>query len=304
MDYWNTVSGEFVMLGGFVATGFLISFGVWWYWFHEDIHKHRRHSRWDGLRRKSDDEIYKEMALKLLREGAYGLAEEQFKILLGVRTDDPEVRLGLADSLLGQVEWGVRKDAGKMNEALPHFMWVLEHYLQTRKLHEAIQLYKRLLGPYSGKEMGEDIKSRIDAVSDELGTIIVHDGEDFSVHLGKLHQEFELYEQSARHGQAQSVVDDILKCESIDDIEPGFLARLGEIALRNNKDRQAERIFEQVAKRGDKLQTIRALEVMARLWMDSARRPRLAHLYDESAERFATIDESHEWVELGKKIRS
>ncbi len=304
MGYWDTAAGEIIMLMGCVATGFIISFLVWMKFFYENPNKYRKISRWAGLKRKSDDQHFKEMTQKLLKEGSFGIAEGQFKILLGIRPEDFEVHLGLAESLFGQVEWGLRKDSDKKGDALKEYQWVMRYYLQHEQLNEAVDLYKKILGPYSSQEIGGELKSLIENAAEKMGTIVVHDGDDFIVHLQKLHDEFDFYEKAGKYLQAESVVEDILKHEVIHDIDPDLLVRMGEVCLRNKKDRLVEDIFEQVVKRGDMLQTIRALAVLERFWMYSTRRPRLAQLYKESEGRFATIDESHEWLELGKRLRT
>ncbi len=260
-------------------------------------------SKWKGFRRKSQKEILGETAQKALGQGDFNIAENLFRELLRDHPDDGEAHRGLAESLFGQSNRGVRKDAEKRTEALEQYQWVLRYYLGHQRPGEALTLYRRILGPYSAEEIGEKFKPLLSQAAEGLGTVAVHNRDDLLEYRRKLHAEFEGMEAAGKYPQAQAVSDEILKNEPLGDLEPGFLIRMGEVGLRAGNPKAAEPLFEEVAKRGDRGQTLRALEVLARFWLKTPKQPHLTHLYQGSAERFATLDESHEWVELGRKLK-
>jgi tetratricopeptide (TPR) repeat protein len=261
-------------------------------------------SRWDGINLKSKEQLLKESAQKELREGFFNIAEDQFRTLMKTIPFDLETRLGFAESLFGQAILGdVRKDREKKTEALEHFRWALDYYLRKQDHDNALKLYKKILGPYSIEEIGEKFKPLISESAQAIGTVAVHDGHDLIESKRKLHAEFDELINQGKLLQAQAVLEEILKYQEIYNMEPTFLCRLADVSLRAGNQRTTERIYEEVSKRGDERQTVKALGILARFWLNTPKQLHLAHLYKGSAERFVTIDDSPEWVELGQKLR-
>lgn len=259
-------------------------------------------ARWKGFKRKSSLEVTKETAQESLRQGDFNIAENQFRPLLEKHPDDPDARLGLAKSLFGQADRGLRKDPQKKAEALEQYRWVLEYDLKNGKHQEALELYRKILGPYSAEEIGQRFKTLVSGAAEAMGTMAVHDGHDLHLLKKKLHAEFDDFANRGKFPQAQAVLEEILKCEDVHGMEAVFLCRLGEVCQRVGGQKTTEDIYEEIAKRGDGRQTAKALAVLARYWLNTPKQLQLAHLYKASAERFATLDDSPEWVELGRKL--
>ena len=260
-------------------------------------------SKWNGLKIKTDLDVLKETAQESLGQGDFNIAENQFRTLLEKYPNDFDCHKGLAESLFGQVHWGVRKDQPKKREALEQYRWVFDHYLRNKNQHDVVNLYRKLLGPYTVEEIGEKYKIFVTESAEAIGTVAVHDGQDSRERNRRLHVEFDGLANEGKLLQAQVVLEEILKVEDIRNIETIFLCRMGEVCQRAGKQKATETIYEEVSKRGDERQTVKALEVLARFWLNTPKQLHLVHLYKGSAERFATIDDSPEWVEIGQKLK-
>lgn len=239
----------------------------------------------------------------LYQEGAYRMAEDEFRSLLKAHPEDLEVRFGLAESLLDQSIRGFRRDPRKKSEALVHYLWILDRLNREEKAGEAADLYQTLLGPYTREELGEKHAFLASANAKKSGKIIVEDEESYLRKREKLFSDFNALESTGKYKKAYGVLGEILQGNEVHLLEPSFLARAGEVALRIKDIGMAERLFESVAKRGDMPQTVRALDVLSRYWLKGRKQLDLHFLYKTSAQRFSEIHLFPEWVELGTKLK-
>ncbi len=287
-----------------VLGGFFIALIVWVKFFHNNPFKGHLISRWKGLKKKDDHQVLLEEAHQVMAEGHWGLAEEKFRFLVSLRPDDLEPHLGLAESLFDESVKGVKKYPAKQAEALIHYRWVLDHLLQTGKTKEALALYQKLIGPYRPEDIGERFGSLVLTDARPPGDVPAAPQDVPKGKGNKLHTDFGSFEGAGNYAQAKVVLDEILLREDIHGLTPAFLSRAGEVCLRVQAIGNAERLFEEVARRGDVNQTVRALEILARYWLKNRKQADLLLLYKESQYRFPTIDVFPEWVELGEKLKS
>ncbi len=296
-------SDKFALLGLCLLSGTAIAFFTWKKWFFHNPYTEKPVSRWSGIKKKKPEVFQLETAQHLLARGSFDLAEKAFKSLLETAPGSVEAHVGLAECLFHEVIKGLRTDQGKKAEALTQYQWILDYYIKAGQNREMVDLYKKLLGPYTAKEFGEKYRAFMDEHAKDHGGALVQDRVTFEEHRKKLREDFDVYEGRGDFSHAYNTIEEILKKDDLFDIDPALLSRGGEVCLRVNEIKTAEKIFEFVAKRGDLPQTVRALEVLSQYWLKTQRQIDLARLYRESDSRFVDCHLFPEWVELGKKLR-
>jgi hypothetical protein len=293
--------GHFEELAYLLGTIWAVSMALIWYkWFYTPGPKNQV-TNWSGLKKLSLEEKEILVAQDLMNEGSYHQAEMIYRTLLQSPSASLEVQLGLAESLYQQINHGIRNDAAKKQEALRHYQGVLEGYLAQKRLVEMFSVYERLLGPYSQNEIGDKYAEALRPYAEELGRALVPEDR---VRLREKNQaKFDKAESAQNYPQAYASFTYLLETNQIEELSPTLLCRGAEICLKLNDVKLAERVFETVARRGDRDETVRALSVLSRYWLKTPKQPTLSQLYKDSGQRLATIDDHPQWVELGIRLR-
>jgi len=242
-------------------------------------------------------------ARDLKEEGYHALAAEEFLAQLPRRPNDPIIHREIGECLYLSQSLGRRGKEDVRRLALAHFLQAIDHHVHRGEKAEAVDLYAKIRVLYV-KEIPPSLVERMTTLSGKgFGTAVIlpQDMEKKRVHL-----EEKLKERmnEGDHVQAYAALTELVGMDAVGKMGPLGLILGAEAASRSKDAGLAERMFEQVALRGDERQSLRALLYLGRAWLKTPRQSRLADLYRISRERHTNIDMNPEWVELGEKLRS
>ncbi len=255
-----------------------------------------------GFKKQNREELLWDKAVALKEEGFHALAASEFIALLPQKSGDPGIHREIGECLFhsGSAGRRGREDARKL--ALAHFLKAIDLHVHRGEKPEAVALYARIREPYD-REIPREVHERMGILAEKGygGAGVLR--EDPAVRLDRLVEELKARLNAADPVKAYAVLSEIAGMEGIGKLPPVLLYLAAETALRAKDAGLAERLFEQVALKGDEGQTMRALSFLARAWLKTPRQTRLADLYRASRERHANIDLRPEWKEMGEMLR-
>jgi membrane associated rhomboid family serine protease len=255
-----------------------------------------------GFKKQNLEELLWDKAQGLKEEGFHALAAEEFIAQLPRRPDDPEIHREIGECLYHSQSLGRRGREDVRRLALSHLMQAMDLHIRRGEKAEAVELYSRVVEPYR-KDIPQDVHDRMRTLSEKGYGAASLVREDPAARLDRLVAEMKERMNAADPVRAYAVLSEIVGMDGTGKLTPVTLFLAAETAARAKDQGLAERLFEQVALKGDEDQTMRALLFLSRAWLKTPRQTRLTDLYRASRERHANIDLRPEWKDLGERLR-
>jgi membrane associated rhomboid family serine protease len=255
-----------------------------------------------GFKKQSREEILWEKALTLKEQGMFAQAAEEFIALLPGRSEDPVIHREIGDCLQRAGRLGRRSKEETRAEAFSYFRRAIDLHVHRGEKAEAVELYSGMLGPL-GDLITPDLRERMSLLAVKGYGNVSNAIRDPLVRRAALEAAVREKWNCGDTGGAYAVLVEMAGLEGMGQWPPIVLSLGAETALRAKDIGLAEKLFEQLALKGDEKQTLRALQYLSKGWLKTPQQRRLVDLYRSSRERHANIDLVPEWVELGLKLK-
>jgi membrane associated rhomboid family serine protease len=259
-------------------------------------------ARFLGLKEQSAEEIHLDLGQEYREARMFKPAAEEFETALKIKPEN-----ALANENLGFCYWGLHlpNKVGDtyLERSRLRFEKALELYLKQEKYSEATLLYEKLMKWFSAKDFPEKIPVilRAHQARDGLSQAVLTD--DPKERRRILEENFMSQAHRGVYQAAHLSLRDLLPMMEVSEMEPSFLEAAGEVCLRMKDQEGVETFFDQLSKKGDERQAVRALTVLSRYWLKTPKQLRLVQLYRAAEERLMYIKSSDEWVQLGGQLK-
>lgn len=257
-----------------------------------------------GFPKQNREEILWDKAVALKEGGFPALAAEEFLEQAPKRLDDPVVHREIGECLLRAGKFKRLSKDEVRKTALTHLTRAIDLHVHRGEKAEAVNLFGRMRDQMPPGEIPTGLQERMTILAQKGYGTPLREWSDPVTRRVQLEEELREKWNAGDQAGAYSLLVELGGMESLGQWPPIVLYLGAETAARMKDTGLAERLYEQVALKGDEAQTLRALLYLSRAWLKTPRQRRLSDLYRVSRERHVNIDQHPEWVELGVNLRS
>ena len=254
------------------------------------------------LKKQSDEEIYMERGLLYRDSKMFKDAAMDFEKALALNPQN-----ALAHQELGFCCWGLHNPTKtadpQLAKAKAQFTEALDLYLKGDQGVEAVLLYERLMKILTPQDFPEKFPLLLKAHQKEAGLSTAILTSDPAERRAMLEENFRGQYHRGSYQAARETLRELCVRRHISDMEPSLLEAAGDVCVRVNDTAGAEDFFEPLARKGDERQTVRALTVLARSWLQTPKQLQLRVLFNRAEERLYKVRAYDEWLQLEAQIK-